>query len=105
MWRGGRAVECTGLENRRWSNPTVGSNPTLSATSPRQAQRGSPSRRQGHDEATAAILHHFAASIAPMAARDLPYQCQTQPGSAAVGGIFGAIERPEHVFKFRLRYA
>src|SRR5258707_13506518 len=31
MWRGGRAVECTGLENRRWSNPTVGSNPTLSA--------------------------------------------------------------------------
>jgi hypothetical protein len=29
--RGGRAVECTGLENRRWSDPTVGSNPTLSA--------------------------------------------------------------------------
>ena len=29
---GGRAVECTGLENRRGCKPTVGSNPTLSAT-------------------------------------------------------------------------
>jgi len=33
-----------------------------------------PPRRQRHDEATAAIVHHCAASIAPMAARDLPYQ-------------------------------
>src|SRR6266851_1420732 len=29
--RGGRAVECTGLENRRTLASTVGSNPTLSA--------------------------------------------------------------------------
>ncbi len=29
---GGRAVECTGLENRRGCKPSVGSNPTLSAT-------------------------------------------------------------------------
>ncbi len=40
-----------------------------------------------------------------MAARDLPYQCQTQPGSAAVGSILGAIEGPEYVFKFRRRHA
>src|SRR5713226_5554297 len=71
----------------------------------KRTRAGKGSRRQGHDEATAAIIHHFAASIAPMAARDLPYQCQTQPGSAAVGCILGAIERPEHVFNFRLRYA
>ena len=31
IWRGGRAVECTGLENRRSFTGTVGSNPTLSA--------------------------------------------------------------------------
>jgi hypothetical protein len=31
MRRGGRAVECTGLENRRSLTGTVGSNPTLSA--------------------------------------------------------------------------
>ena len=30
---GGRAVECTGLENRQGCKPFVGSNPTLSATS------------------------------------------------------------------------
>jgi hypothetical protein len=30
-WRGGRAVECTGLENRRRSDPIVSSNLTLSA--------------------------------------------------------------------------
>ncbi len=30
-WRGGRAVECTGLENRRPFTGIVGSNPTLSA--------------------------------------------------------------------------
>ena len=29
--RGGRAVECTGLENRQGCEPFVGSNPTLSA--------------------------------------------------------------------------
>ncbi len=29
---GGRAVECTGLENRQGCKPFVGSNPTLSAT-------------------------------------------------------------------------
>ena len=29
--RGGRAVECNGLENRRGLTPSVGSNPTLSA--------------------------------------------------------------------------
>src|SRR5260370_42054713 len=40
-----------------------------------------------------------------MAARDLPYQCQTQPGSAAVGRILGEIEGPEYVFKFRWRHA
>src|SRR5205823_836700 len=32
--RGGRAVECTGLENRSRGNPIVGSNPTLSARQP-----------------------------------------------------------------------
>ena len=31
--RGGRAVECTGLENRQGCEPFVGSNPTLSAIS------------------------------------------------------------------------
>ena len=31
LWRGGRAVECTGLENRQGCEPFVGSNPTLSA--------------------------------------------------------------------------
>jgi hypothetical protein len=30
-WRGGRAVDCTGLENRRLRKRLVGSNPTLSA--------------------------------------------------------------------------
>ena len=30
---GGRAVECTGLENRQGCKPFVGSNPTLSANS------------------------------------------------------------------------
>ena len=30
--RSGRAVECTGLENRRGRQPSVGSNPTSSAT-------------------------------------------------------------------------
>ena len=30
--RGDRAAECTGLENRRRLIPSVGSNPTLSAT-------------------------------------------------------------------------
>jgi hypothetical protein len=30
-WRGGRAVEGTGLENRRGREITVGSNPTPSA--------------------------------------------------------------------------
>ena len=30
-WRGDRAVEGNGLENRRAGNGTVGSNPTLSA--------------------------------------------------------------------------
>ena len=29
--KGGRAVECTGLENRQGFAPFVGSNPTLSA--------------------------------------------------------------------------
>jgi hypothetical protein len=29
-WRGGRAVECGGLENRWRRKPLVGSNPTLS---------------------------------------------------------------------------
>ncbi len=33
-WRGGRAVECTGLENLRACKRTVGSNPTPSATYP-----------------------------------------------------------------------
>ena len=32
--RGGRAVECTGLENRQGCEPFVGSNPTLSAIYP-----------------------------------------------------------------------
>ena len=32
--RGGRAVECTGLENRQGCEPFVGSNPTLSAILP-----------------------------------------------------------------------
>ncbi len=31
-WAGGRAVECTGLENRQGCKPFVGSNPTLPAT-------------------------------------------------------------------------
>lgn len=31
-WMGGRAVEGTGLENRRTGDRTVGSNPTPSAT-------------------------------------------------------------------------
>ena len=31
---GGRAVECTGLENRQGCKPFVGSNPTLSASLP-----------------------------------------------------------------------
>ena len=31
IWRGGRVVECTGLENRRRFSPSVGSNPTASA--------------------------------------------------------------------------
>jgi hypothetical protein len=31
QWKGGRAAECTGLENRSTGNCTVGSNPTLSA--------------------------------------------------------------------------
>ncbi len=31
IWRGGRAVECSGLENRQGFTPFVGSNPTLSA--------------------------------------------------------------------------
>jgi hypothetical protein len=31
MWRGGRAVECSGLENRRTFAGLVGSNPTLSS--------------------------------------------------------------------------
>ncbi len=31
-WRGGRVVECTALEMRRAWKGTVGSNPTLSAT-------------------------------------------------------------------------
>lgn len=30
--RGGRVVDCTGLENRRWFIPTQGSNPCPSAT-------------------------------------------------------------------------
>jgi hypothetical protein len=30
-WRGGRAVECTGLENQRGVKPSQGSNPCLSA--------------------------------------------------------------------------
>jgi hypothetical protein len=32
LWRGGRAVECTSLENWQGCKPFVGSNPTLSAT-------------------------------------------------------------------------
>ena len=32
LWRGGRVVECTALEMRRAWKGTVGSNPTLSAT-------------------------------------------------------------------------
>jgi hypothetical protein len=32
MWRGGRAVDCTGLENRRPFTGLVSSNLTLSAT-------------------------------------------------------------------------
>ncbi len=31
-WTGGRAVDCTGLENRRARKGTVGSNPTPSAS-------------------------------------------------------------------------
>ena len=31
LWRGGRVVEGSGLENRRGFTPSVGSNPTLSA--------------------------------------------------------------------------
>ena len=31
LWKGGRAVECTGLENRSPFTGTVGPNPTLSA--------------------------------------------------------------------------
>ncbi len=40
--RGGRAVDCTGLENRRGLAPTVGSNPTLSAKHARQPPRIAP---------------------------------------------------------------
>ena len=39
-WAGGRAVECSGLENRRAGNGTVGSNPTLPvSSSSRENQR------------------------------------------------------------------
>ena len=31
LWRSGRVVECTGLENRHGFTPIVGSNPTSSA--------------------------------------------------------------------------
>ena len=40
--RGGRAVECNGLENRRGLTPTVGSNPTPSATLEQKCERRSP---------------------------------------------------------------
>ena len=51
--RGGRAVECTGLENRRPLTGTVGSNPTLSARIQQNAcgiRTGSTTRRSrvGH---------------------------------------------------------
>jgi 3-methyladenine DNA glycosylase/8-oxoguanine DNA glycosylase len=36
MWRGGRAVECNGLENRQGFTPLVGSNPTPSVTTEAQ---------------------------------------------------------------------
>ena len=32
IWRGGRVVECAGLENQRARKGSVGSNPTLSAS-------------------------------------------------------------------------
>ena len=41
--RGGRAVECNGLENRRGLTPTVGSNPTPSAIYRRS--HGTPLRK------------------------------------------------------------
>src|ERR1700676_5109051 len=63
------------------------------------------SRRQSHDEATAAVVHCRAACIAAVTARDLPHQRQTQPGSGALAGIVGAIEGPEHIFKLGLRNA
>ena len=36
---GGRAVECTGLENQQGCKPFVGSNPTLSANLPDRLSR------------------------------------------------------------------
>ena len=38
--RGGRAVECTGLENQQGLTPFVGSNPTLSARHEKRPVRG-----------------------------------------------------------------
>ncbi len=38
--RGGRVVECGGLENRCGGNPTEGSNPSLSAILPPLAAKG-----------------------------------------------------------------
>ena len=42
IWRGGRAVECTGLENRRPFTGLVSSNLTLSANKNRQMLTGRP---------------------------------------------------------------
>ncbi len=39
-WRGGRAVDCTGLENRSGRKPTQGSNPCLSAHDARGQPNG-----------------------------------------------------------------
>ena len=64
---GGRAVECTGLENRHGCKPIVGSNPTLSATS--------------------LISRRFASLMAPMGRPDRP------AGSRPLGSEFEL--RPE----------
>src|ERR1700722_10281273 len=62
------------------------------------------SRRQGHDKTAASALRNFAARIAAVAARDLPYQCQAQSGSGGLAGDLRAMERPEDVLKFGRLY-
>ena len=52
VWMGGRAVECTGLENRQRRKSFVGSNPTPSVffgeKTQRVSVRGGPDRRSEH---------------------------------------------------------